>query len=142
LKPLTESEYQKILSRARTNGSAKDYIRINGTPYVIGESAERHGLISKRSGAARYTRDYYGVLATTVLVQLYGRGREVAVFGSHAPGDVKFREDLMHSVVGDWEVEMTGSKSNFKAIYANTFDEPVGGLMNVLLTEDGLKEHD
>ncbi|MGB6375857.1 MAG: hypothetical protein WBG24_03945, partial [Syntrophobacteria bacterium] len=25
----------------------------------------------------------------------------------------------------------------FKVSYANTFDEPVGGLMNVLLTEDG-----
>jgi hypothetical protein len=137
LRRLTESEYQKILSRARTNGSAKDYIRVNGTPYVIGESAERHGLVSKRSGAARYTRDYYGVLATAVLAQLYGRGREVAVFGSHAPGDVKFREDLMRSVIGDWEVEMGESRANFKVIYANTFDEPVGGLMNVLLTEDG-----
>jgi membrane protease YdiL (CAAX protease family) len=63
LRRLTESEYQKILSRARINGSAKDYIRVNGTPYVIGESAERHGLVTKRSGAARYTRDYYGILA-------------------------------------------------------------------------------
>ena len=71
------------------------------------------------------------------LVKLYGRGREVAVFGSHAPGDVKFREDLMRSVIGDWEVEIGDGKSNFKVIYANTFDEPVGGLMNVLLTEDG-----
>ena len=137
LRRLTESEYQKILSRARTNGSSKDYIRVNGVPYVIGESAERHGLVSKRSGAARYTRDYYGVLAAATLVQLYGRGREVAIFGSHAPGDVKYREDLMRSVVGDWEVEMGESKANFKVIYANTFDEPVGGLMNVLLTEDG-----
>lgn len=110
---------------------------MNGAPYVIGESAERHGLVSKRSGAARYTRDYYGVIAAATLGQLYGRGREVAVFGSHAPGDVKFREDLMRSVVGDWEVEKGESKANFKVIYANTFDEPVGGLMNVLLTEDG-----
>jgi hypothetical protein len=52
----------KILIRAKTNGVAKDYIRINGTPYVVGESAERHCLVSKRSGASRYTRDYYGVL--------------------------------------------------------------------------------
>ena len=59
------------------------------------------------------------------------------MFGSHAPGDVEFREDLMQSVIGDWEVEMRESKAKFKVIYANTFDEPVGGLMNVLLTEDG-----
>ena len=43
----------------------------------------------------------------------------------------------MQSVVGDWEVEMGESKALFKVIYANTFDEPVGGLMNALLTEDG-----
>jgi hypothetical protein len=134
---LTENEFQKILSRAKINGVSKDYVRVNGTPYVVGESAERHGLVSKRSGASRYTRDYYGVLTATVLAQLYGRGREVAVFGSHAPGDVGFREDQMRSVIGDWEVEIGGSRSHFKVIYANTFDEPVGGLMNVLLAEDG-----
>jgi hypothetical protein len=137
LRKLTENEYQKIISRTYTNGSSKDYMRINGIPYVIGESSERHGMVAKRSRAARYTRDYYGVLAAAALAQLYGRGREVAVFGSHAPGDVKFREDLMRSVIGEWEVEMNGSKANFMVNYANTFDEPVGGLMNVLLTEDG-----
>lgn len=137
LRQLTENEYQKILSRTKINGSSSDYVRVNGYPYVVGESAERHGVLSQRSGAARYTRDYYGVLAAVALVKLYGRGREVAVFGSHAPGDVKFREDLMRSVIGDWEVEIGNGKSNFKVIYANTFDEPVGGLMNVLLTEDG-----
>jgi hypothetical protein len=34
LRQLTESEYQKILTRARTNGSTKDYIRVNGTPHA------------------------------------------------------------------------------------------------------------
>ena len=137
LRQLTESKYQKILSRVSVNGSSKDYVRVNGMPYVVSESAERHGVVSKRSGTSRYTRDYYGVLAAIALAQLYQRGREITVFGSHAPGDVKFREDLMHSVIGDWEIEIGGSKANFKVIYANTFDEPVGGLMNVLLTEDG-----
>ena len=137
LKQLTENEYQKIISRAKTNKSSSDYLRVNGTPYVIGISAERHGLVTKRSGAARYTRDYYGVLTAAALANLYQRGREIAVFGSHAPGDVQFREDLMRSTVGEWKVEMTGKKANFKVVYANTFDEPVGGLMNVLLAEDG-----
>jgi hypothetical protein len=85
----------------------------------------------------RNTKDYCGVLAAISLAQLYDRGREVAVFASHPPGDVKFREDLMKSIIGEWEVETGQSKANFRVIYANTFDEPVGGLMNVLLTEDG-----
>jgi hypothetical protein len=40
-------------------------------------------------------------------------------------------------VIGDWTVEIAGSECKFRVTYANTFDEPVGGLMNVLLTEDG-----
>jgi len=137
IQPLTEGEYQKIISRASINGNSVDYVRINGKPYVVGESAERHGVLVQRSGSARYTRDYYGVLTVAALARIYGRGQEVAIFGSHAPGDVKYREDLMKSVIGEWIVEVGKRETGFRVIYANTFDEPVGGLMNVLLTEDG-----
>ena len=77
------------------------------------------------------------MLAAISLSKLYGRGGEVAVFASHHPGDVKYRQDLMESIIGEWEIETGQSKANFRVTYANTFDEPVGGLMNVLLTEDG-----
>jgi hypothetical protein len=137
LRQLSESEYKKILSRVQINGNTQDYIRVNGIPYVVGESAERHGLITQRTGTARYTKDYSGVLAAISLSKMYKRAREVSVFSSHPPGDVKYREDLMRSIIGEWEIEIGQSKSNFRVIYANTFDEPVGGLMNVLLTEDG-----
>ena len=100
-------------------------------------SSERHGIITQRTGSARYTRDYYGVLTAATLGRLYDRSREVSVFGSHPPGDVNFRQDLMEAVVGDWDVEVQGWERHFRVTYANTFDEPVGGLMNVLLTEDG-----
>jgi hypothetical protein len=137
IQPLTESEYQRIVSRARINGNSVGYIRVNGKPYSIGENAERHGVLVQRSGSARYTRDYYGILAVAALARIYERGQEVAIFGSHAPGDVKYRTDLMKSVVGEWTVEVENRVTSFRVIYANTFDEPVGGLMNVLLTEDG-----
>ena len=101
IQQLPESEYEKILSRTQIKGNSKDYFRVNGKPYVLGESAERHGVISPRSGAARYTKDYCGVLAAVSLAQLYRRGREVAVFASHPPGDVKYREDLMKSIIGE-----------------------------------------
>jgi len=136
IQPLTEGEYQKIVSRASVNGNSADYVRVNGKPYVVGESAERHGMLVQRSGSARYTRDYYGVLAVVALSRLYERGREMAIFGSHAPGVVKYREDLMKSAAGEWTVEVGKRETGFRVIYANTFDEPVGGLMNVLLTED------
>jgi hypothetical protein len=62
---------------------------------------------------------------------------EISIFGSHPPGDSIYREDLMKSVIGEWVVELDRSEFRFRVNYANTFDEPVGGLMNVLLTEDG-----
>ena len=137
LRQLSESEYEKILSLVQVHGNTQDYFRVNGTPYVVGESAERHGLIDQRTGTARYTKDYSGILTAISLSKLYYRSREVAVFTSYPPGDVKYRQDLMESVIGEWNIESGRSKANFRVIYANTFDEPVGGLMNVLLTEDG-----
>ena len=62
---------------------------------MVGENAERYRLITQRTGIARYTRDYYGVLVSTALGRLYDRGREVSVFGSYPPEDVQFRQDLI-----------------------------------------------
>ena len=66
IRQLTKSEYEKIISRAPINGNTKDYVRVNGKPYAIGESAERHGLVTLRSGTARYTKDYCGVLSGNI----------------------------------------------------------------------------
>jgi len=137
IKPLAETEYTNILTRAGVSGPPLDYVRVNGQPYVIGESAERHGVHIQKTGTARYTKEYYGIFAAAVLGWVYEKGGEVMVFGSHPPGDLLFREDLMRSAVGEWHIEVGKSERHFKVIYANTFDEPIGGLMNVLLTEDG-----
>ena len=101
IKPLTEAEYSSIMDRAGTSGPPQDYLRINGQPYVVGASAERHGVQVQRIGAARYTRDYYGIFAAAALARLYERSMETSIFGSHPPGDMKFRDDLMKSVIGD-----------------------------------------
>jgi hypothetical protein len=137
MRQLTETEYSNIINRTGLTNPSLDYVRVNGKPYVVGESAERHGVITQRTGTARYTRDYYGVLAAPALGRLYERSQEVSVFGSHPPGDVKFRQDLMKAVVGDWYVDVIGKERYFKVSYVNTYDEPVDGLMNVNLTEDG-----
>jgi hypothetical protein len=137
LKQLTEAEYSNVVSRVGVAGPPPGYLRINEVPYVVGENAERHGVHVQRTGAARYTRDYYGIFAVAALSRLYERGGEIMVFGSHPPGDVNFRQDLMKAVIGDWQIDTNGSERHFRVTYANTFDEPVGGLMNVLLTEDG-----
>jgi hypothetical protein len=77
------------------------------------------------------------VFVAATLARLYERGGEVMVFGSHPPGDVPFRDDLMRAAMGDWHIEVGSRERSFRVSYANTFDEPVGGLMNVILSEDG-----
>jgi hypothetical protein len=136
---LSETDYKNIMTRSGFSGPPPDYMEINGKPYVFGESAERHGTLTRRSGAARYTGDYYGLIVAGTLARLFTESlNEVAVFGSHAPGDVAYREDLMRAAAGEWHVKTGDKERVFRVNYANTFDEPVGGLMNVLLSEDGL----
>jgi hypothetical protein len=53
MKRLTDSEYEKITNRAGIKSQSVDYLRINGKPYVVGESAERHGSISQRSDPSK-----------------------------------------------------------------------------------------
>jgi len=48
LQPLTENEYKTIISRTKLTNLSPDYVRVNGKPYVIGESAKRHGFVSQR----------------------------------------------------------------------------------------------
>jgi hypothetical protein len=43
----------------------------------------------------------------------------------------------MEAVVGDWYVEVNGKECHYCVSYANIYNEPVGGLMNALLPEDG-----
>lgn len=137
LRRLTESEYQQVIERAGPSGPPIDYMRVNGDYYVLGESAERHGTVTRRTGAARYTRDYYGVFVAATLGRLMDYGVNVSVFGSHPPGDVIYRDNLMESAAGDWNLEIGGKERRFRVNYVNTFEEPVGGLMNLLLSEDG-----
>jgi len=137
MKQLTEREFERITNRAGPQNQSTDYFRINGKPYLVGDSAERQGLITQRTGTARYTRDYHGVLAAVALGRLYDRSRDISVFGIQPPGDVQIRQDLIESVIGDWTINIKGKERLFRVSYANTFVDPAGGLMNGILTEDG-----
>ena len=50
IKTLSETEYESILIRAGKGGPPADYLRINGQPYVVGSSAERHGTLTRKTG--------------------------------------------------------------------------------------------
>ena len=135
LAELTEAEYQHLLTRTNGKPSA-DYIRVNGKPYAYGWQAERYDLI-RRSRANKYTPDYYGVFAAIALAQLFNKNADVSVYGSHPPGDVDYRDNLMDSAIGCWHTEIEGQEHAFNVDYVNTFEEPLGGFYNVVLAGDG-----
>lgn len=137
LRYLSEAEYAYALKRTGSAGLGLDYMRINGQPLVVGRSAESFGIVTRMIGAAKFDADYYGVLAAAAAARVFERGGEIVVFGSHAPGDIEYREDLMKAVMGNWVVEIGGSIKNFKVIYSNAFDEGLGGWANVVLTQEG-----
>lgn len=136
LKELTATDIKHIKDR---NGQKlpDGYAVVNGKSYAYGETAERYGAVNILTRAARYTPDYYGVFAAITLGLSYNRGGSYALFGSHAPGDVDYRENLMRAALGVWEVEIEGKTRTYKIEFTNTFDEPQGGLFNVILAEDG-----
>lgn len=137
LLPLSEADYERVIKRAGPAGPGPDYLRVNGKPYVVGASAERHGVITRHTGAARYIKDYYGVLVIAAAARLFDRGGELAIFGSHAPGDVDYRDDLMDAIMGSWSVQTADGAKQFNVTYANAFDEGLGGWANVVLARDG-----
>ena len=53
MKQLTESEYEKITKRAGIQNQPIDYMRINGQLIGVGESAERHGIITNQNEAGQ-----------------------------------------------------------------------------------------
>ncbi len=143
LQRLTEAEIEKVLQHNAAHGGElpPGYARVNGAPYAYGRTAERKGLATRQSGSARYTKDYYGTLLAIALGGLYVQSGSIVVFASHAPRDVGFSDDLVAAALGRYQVEIanhSGKRAlNFEVAAATTFDEPVGGLMNVLLAEDG-----
>lgn len=138
IKELSESDYQNIQTRSGKSGAPIDYIKVNGRSYAIGEQAERHGALTRRTGTARYTKDYYGVFVASMLARCFDKDGAISVFGSHPPGDINFRDDLMEAAAGLYEIESAGKELTFKVNYVNTFDEPAGGLFNVILAADGV----
>lgn len=133
---MSEQKWRAVTSR--TGEPHEDYIRVNGIPYVVGSRAERHGIPERKTGASRYNELYYGVLMASALTRIYKKSmRDIFLFASHAPGDVDYRTDLMRAAVGKWEVESAGHYYTFEVFDTATFDEPLGGLMNVLLTKEG-----
>jgi hypothetical protein len=135
---ISDADYDYI--KLRTNGKPPvDFVKINGQPYVIGDAAEDYGPVTKKVGAARYKPEYIGHMMVGALVRAYATGGEVEVVASHPPRDITYRDNLMDALLGTWKVESEGSERTYEVIKVSAYDEPQGGLMYNILTDDGLQ---
>lgn len=133
---ISEAEYEHV--KLRTNDSPPpDFIRIADRYYAVGDAAESYGVVTKKIGAARYKPNYIGVLMVSALSRAYNTGGEVEVVASHPPRDITWRDSLLDALLGAWDVECEGVARVYEVIKASAYDEPQGGLMNNILSDDG-----
>lgn len=134
---IPEAKWNQIMIRSGGNPPV-DYVKVNGKAYAIGEQAEKEGVPARRSGASKFDKNYIGVMMAALMGRLWITDGDMVVFASYAPGVVNHRDDLMDALSDNWRVECGGHSMVFRVRYVNTFEEPVGGFMNVLLKEDGM----
>lgn len=135
LMPITDNDWDKLKQRSQPG---EEYYVVNGQPYVIGETAERKGWTGRLQGAARYKRDYYGVMGAIMMFQLFKTSqRSITVYATHAPEYIDYRDKIAQSLMGEWEVESMGAKRTFNIKDVLCCDEPVAGAMNVMLADKG-----
>jgi hypothetical protein len=133
---LPEHTYHTIMSRP---GIAGMYMMINGAPFVFGEHAERHSITPKLAGAGRYTPGYYGRFVAAALVDAYpDSGGDVMLFASHPPGHAAHRDALLKSAIGTYEIVTKNGTRTYRVVAANAYDEPLGGIMHLVLNNDGV----
>lgn len=135
---LSAHDIEQLEMRGELEGTSGIY-NVNGTWYSVGTKAMRKGAGAALYGEARYTREYYGVLASIALFECLDKSKHnVMLFGSHTPKDIIYRTDLMGAVRGVWNVESGGVKKSFEVSESRGFEEPIGAYRYATLADDGL----
>jgi hypothetical protein len=140
LAEITEHEYRQALALNRGQQS-EDLISVQldrtKRYFVVGNTAF-HYRTTVYTGAERYKRDYYAVFVLSSIARLYSQNNlDVQLFASHPPGHVDYTEELIGCVSGRWLVQVGGRNYTINIGSVSVFDEPTGGLFNVLLTKNG-----
>lgn len=133
------AEYTGRRSQGLGRGTDANIFQYEGHGYIIGEAAEL-GADTRRTGGAKYARDYYAPLLIAILLRLYPSGHDgLRIMAAFPPGDFRHVQALMQALGGKHVVTLSsGETVTFKIRQVQTYDEPVGGLWNYLLANDGL----
>ncbi len=139
---LMPHDYQRGIERYGKTQIA-DFLQIDGQSYAVGESAQYYP-VTRRQGAPRYTREYYGVLFASAVARAsasLGSKDEKGVYtdlkreglhvvASHASRDYAYRDLLVEALMGKWDFSVGGERFTFKVHSVETFEEPFGGYAN------------
>lgn len=133
---LTEAKWNEVNGRNRA--IKKGFIRVNGTPYVVGDAARKYLIAERPRGASRYRKDYYGVgLAYALSEALQESDNNVTLIATHAPIDAEYAKRLAAAAKGEWRVESRFGSLEFLVTQVHTADEPIAGFCNVAFTKQG-----
>lgn len=134
---LTSTQWEKIVGRGK---APQGFIRVNGTPYAIGDAARRYIIPERPAGAARYRRDYYGVGMAAAITEALGDTRKnlkITLMATHAPIDVRYAPDIQACALGEWFIESQYGTLKYNVKDVLTLDEPLAGYMHYTLTTKG-----
>jgi hypothetical protein len=110
-----------------------------GEARIVGSNAELDADPA-RSGGPKYRPDYYPFLLLKGLIEAFPKGHDnLRLMALFPPGDHRHVETLMDSLGGRHVVTLVdGRKVEYRVREVFTLDEPVGGLRNYLLADDGV----
>lgn len=135
LQEINQTEFREIKSSGEMTPSM---FVVNGVPYEVGAQAERRG-VERYQGNARYTRDYYGVIAAIGAFKVIPDEKSDVMFiGSYPPKDRGYMPLIHESVVGEWVVEGQGVTKKFRVVDAKTFSEPISAYRHAVMDYDGI----
>lgn len=117
---------------------------VDDVAYIVGDSAEASGLVTRLTGAAKYRRDYQGIALMAGLVHALPFDCDnIHLWISFPPGDVKATQDLIQSVGGRWRVQTVGKANpRYYVRTVQTFDEPLGAYTHASADRSGLAYED
>jgi hypothetical protein len=124
----------KYFKRDKTTGQDVEFY------CVVGQHAETNGADARRAGGPKYDSDYYPALAIAMLLHLLPKGHEdIQIVAAFPPGDIHFTSTLRASLGGRHDVTLAdGRKISYAVRAVSVFDEPVGGMWNFMLSNDGI----
>ncbi len=115
-----------------------DLFSHGGQSVIVGYGAEGAGEDSRRSGGAKYTKDYYTFLMLGMLLKIAPKGHDnIRLIATFPPADTRHLKTIQESLGGKHVVTLVdGSKVTYKVREVMTIEEPVGGINNYLLSND------